>query len=58
MAAATPIDRARLRAGRYWAAGNLKRLRRSLDKLISRAPDTGFDEADWSALLAGYQDAV
>jgi len=52
------LDRARLRAGRYWAAGNLKRLRRSLDKLISRAPDTGFDEADWSALLAGYQDAV
>ena len=47
------FDRARRRAGGHWKAGNLARLRRSLDKLAG--PGQGFDPARWQTLLDGYR---
>lgn len=48
------FDRARWRTGQRWQAGNLQRLRRSVDKLRRLHPATAFDEAHWQALLAGH----
>ena len=50
------FDRARLRRhpGR-WAARNLTRLRRSLDKLAGSPPGIAFDEAAWQRLRQGYR---
>lgn len=48
------LDRARFRDGAAWRAGNLKRLRRSLDKITGQHPGMAFDEACWTMLQAGY----
>jgi 3-deoxy-D-manno-octulosonic acid kinase len=49
------FDRGRFRPPGAWQAGNLARLRRSLDS-VAREPGTpAFSEAGWEALLAGYQ---
>ncbi len=45
------FDRCRLRPPGPWAQGNLRRLRRSLDKHLNGADFTG----EWQALLRGYQ---
>ena len=52
------LDRARFRRGHFWRAGNLQRLRRSVDKLRKQAPDAGFTENDWAALIHGHTEAL
>lgn len=47
------FDRARRRTGDAWRAANLARLRRSLAK-VRHAAGAEFDDAAWSALVAGY----
>ena len=49
------LDRARLRSGTGWQAGNLKRLRRSLAKITDKNPGMAFDDTCWAALAAGYE---
>jgi 3-deoxy-D-manno-octulosonic acid kinase len=49
------FDRGRLRAPGAWAAGNLKRLRRSLQKICAALPAERFTPANWNDLLAGYR---
>jgi len=41
-----------------WKAANLARLHRSLCKFKKNQPAFKFDDADWAALLAGYDGAV
>ncbi len=41
-----------------WKAANLARLHRSLCKFKKNRPAFKFDDADWAALLAGYDGAV
>lgn len=49
------FDRGRFRKGPGpWCAANLKRLRRSLDKLSGQEPGLAFRERDWEALERGY----
>lgn len=52
------LDRGRMRGrgrrGTRWQSGNIKRLRRSLDKLHTADGGLHFDEVDWYALQAGY----
>lgn len=48
------LDRARLRGGQAWQAGNLQRLRRSLDKISGQHPGMTFCDTHWAALMAGY----
>ena len=52
------LDRARIRAGRYWAAGNLKRLRRSVDKLLANNPQAALSAQRWTTMLDAYRAAV
>ena len=40
-----------------WAQSNLKRLRRSLQKIVKQDEDKLFSEADWGWLLTGYHKA-
>jgi 3-deoxy-D-manno-octulosonic acid kinase len=49
------FDRGRLRAPGAWAAGNLRRLRRSLTKISLTLPPGRFSRADWDCLLDGYR---
>ncbi len=49
------FDRCRLRPDGFWRDGNLVRLRRSLEKVTYALPAERFTEADWHALLGGYQ---
>ena len=49
------FDRCRLRPDGLWRDGNLVRLRRSLEKVTYAMPAEHFTEADWHALLDGYQ---
>jgi 3-deoxy-D-manno-octulosonic acid kinase len=44
-----------LRAPGGWAAANLARLRRSLQKVTAALPPDRFTPADWDEFLAGYQ---
>ena len=46
------FDRARERNGGLWKRGNLRRLRRSFDKL---SPGGRFDEQRWAALVQAYE---
>ncbi len=39
-----------------WQRANLARLRRSLDKLARQHPHFHFDDGDWQALMAGWQE--
>lgn len=48
------FDKSDIRADGDWKLSNLKRLRRSLDKLHRNAPEMHFNEDDWRALLEGY----
>jgi len=48
------FDRARMRRGGRWKAGNLQRLRRSLDKLAAQAGAGSFDEAHWRCVITAY----
>ena len=49
------FDRGRIRADDAdWRMANLKRLRRSLDKLAGLSPGFAFAEQDWMALRSGY----
>ncbi len=48
------FDRGRLRRPGAWAAGNLRRLRRSLDKISGPLPPGRFPSQAWHWLLAGY----
>lgn len=50
------FDKSGFRRGHpRWKAGNLARLRRSLDKFKARVPEFNFSTPDWAALTAGYQ---
>lgn len=49
------FDRGRLRDGTRWRRGNLKRLRRSLDKLQRQKDARAFDTALWERLLSAYR---
>lgn len=49
------FDKCRKRAAGGWRERNLARLRRSLDKEKLRQPGVSWSDADWSALLAGYE---
>lgn len=52
------FDRGRLRSRPgAWRRRNLRRLRRSLDKLARQRSAPGFDEAGWAALVDGYRAA-
>lgn len=51
------FDRCRVRAAGPWQQANLDRLLRSLRKERSRLAAWHWSEADWPALLAGYQPA-
>ena len=51
------FDRGRRRRPGRWQAGNLLRLRRSLDKLSRQGGGDGFSEEDWERLLDGYRSA-
>ncbi|MDZ7747939.1 MAG: 3-deoxy-D-manno-octulosonic acid kinase [Halofilum sp. (in: g-proteobacteria)] len=51
------FDRARLRLGSAWQRRNLRRLRRSLDKLSLGMGGVVFGESQWRRLLAGYRAA-
>jgi 3-deoxy-D-manno-octulosonic acid kinase len=48
------FDRGRMRAPGAWAARNLARLRRSLEKISAAWPPERFSPAAWSAFLEGY----
>lgn len=48
------FDKSRLRGDGRWKAANLRRLKRSLEKLRRQTPDMHYTNADWSALLRGY----
>ncbi len=48
------FDRGRLRKPGPWALRNLRRLRRSVDKISRGMPDDRFSTRDWECLLAGY----
>lgn len=48
------FDRGCLREPGGWCAGNLARLRRSLDKLAAQPAGLQFTEDDWAALTSGY----
>ena len=50
------FDKGRIRqvSSGNWKVDNLKRLRRSLDKLKGLHPQMHFSEADWQLLLEGY----
>jgi 3-deoxy-D-manno-octulosonic acid kinase len=50
------FDKAALAAPGAWRERNLARFRRSLDKQRRLAPSFAFTDADWSALLSGYQE--
>lgn len=52
------FDRGHLhkRPGR-WRGANLRRLRRSLDKLAGTEAELAFSEPDWEALIRGYREA-
>lgn len=51
------LDRARFRNGHFWMAGNLRRLRRSVDKLRDQHRDVGWTENDWAALIHGHTES-
>ena len=48
------FDKSDIRADGDWKLSNLRRLRRSLDKLSRNTPGMHFQEDDWQALLEGY----
>jgi 3-deoxy-D-manno-octulosonic acid kinase len=48
------FDRGRLRRHGRWRRFNLRRLRRSLDKIAREQPGIHFAESDWRRLMAGY----
>jgi 3-deoxy-D-manno-octulosonic acid kinase len=48
------FDRGRIRREGSWRRANLRRLRRSLEKIAREQPAVHFDEGDWRALMAGY----
>jgi len=52
------LDRGRMRPrgrrGTRWQSGNIRRLRRSLDKLSAQDAGLHFDDVGWTALLHGY----
>jgi 3-deoxy-D-manno-octulosonic-acid transferase len=52
------FDKCGVRAGDDWKPLNLQRLLRSLRKEATRVTPYHWSEADWAALLAGYQDPV
>jgi 3-deoxy-D-manno-octulosonic acid kinase len=51
------FDRGRLRTPGAWAAGNLRRLHRSLTKISLALPPDRFSRADWDYFLDGYRAA-
>ena len=48
------FDRGRIRGAGVWRLGNLRRLRRSLEKVSRDLPPGRFDQQAWTSLLAGY----
>jgi 3-deoxy-D-manno-octulosonic acid kinase len=48
------FDRGRLRRPGPWRSANLRRLKRSLDKVTGKAAPGRFTASDWDELLAGY----
>jgi 3-deoxy-D-manno-octulosonic acid kinase len=49
------FDRGRIRARGRWEEAVLKRLRRSLHKILRTRPQARFSEANWRALMQGYR---
>jgi len=50
------FDRALVRSRGPWTSGNLRRLRRSLEKVSRQWPSDRFTAAAWASLLAGHED--
>lgn len=48
------FDRGRIRHDGGWRQENLRRLRRSLDKIVREQPRSSFDDDAWRGLMAGY----
>jgi tRNA A-37 threonylcarbamoyl transferase component Bud32 len=48
------FDKGRIRQPGTWKAANLRRLKRSLDKLERHTPEMHYTAGDWHALLDGY----
>lgn len=51
------FDRARVRAGGPWQGEVLGRLKRSLEKIRRQRADVRFGDAEWQALMEGYEAA-
>ncbi|MDH5393686.1 MAG: 3-deoxy-D-manno-octulosonic acid kinase [Gammaproteobacteria bacterium] len=49
------FDQCRFRSDGGWKIKNIERLRRSLDKFSAKDKDFFFNEDNWAALMAGYQ---
>ena len=49
------FDHARVRSRGPWTSGNLRRLRRSLEKVSRQWPSDRFTAAAWASLLAGHE---
>lgn len=49
------FDRARVRSRGPWISRNLRRLRRSLEKVSRQSPSDRFPAAAWASLLFGYE---
>ena len=51
------FDRCAQQKGQGWKQGNIDRLQRSFKKEQARSPVFNWSEADWQALISGYQSA-
>lgn len=49
------FDKGFVRKHKRWKTANLRRLRRSLDKLQHHTPEMHFSDDDWQAFLHGYR---
>jgi len=49
------FDRCGFKQGSDWKQANLDRLKRSLNKFLSKSPGFNFSEQNWQQLLHGYQ---
>lgn len=52
------FDRGRIRGAGVWSLRNLRRLRRSLEKISRDLPPGRFHPQAWASLLAGYSEAA
>lgn len=48
------FDKCEVRKGNHWKAGNIERLKRSLNKQVGRCANYYYQASDWEALTEGY----